>query len=279
MRSPEKIAPAVEGPGKTPLSQTPAGPGEEVPTGARSARLMKLARYLVMPVVLALVCLGLYLYVGSLTLDSIEQRSLNANVIVDRTVQHLRITAVATVVVVVLAIGAGILLTRPAMRKVAPYIIAVASTGQAMPSIGVIVLIAVLFNQVGFRVAVIALVISAFLPILRNTMVGINQVDRSVIEAGRGMGMTRRAVLWKIELPLAVPIMLAGIRTALIIVVGTAALATFINAGGLGDIINTGIKTARDPILITGAVLTAVLALAVDYVAGIAEDVLRPKGL
>jgi len=93
------------------------------------------------------------------------------------------------------------------------------------------------------------------------------------------MGMTKRAVLWKIELPLAVPIMLAGIRTALIIVVGTAALATFINAGGMGDFINTGIKLSRETILITGSVLTAVLALSVDYVAGIAEDVLRPKGL
>lgn len=245
----------------------------------KAARFLKLSRYLTMPIILALVCLGLYLWVGSLTLDSIEQRSLNSGVILDRTFQHLRITAVATIVVVVLAISLGVILTRPAMRKVAPYIIAVASTGQALPSIGIIVLLAVLFQSVGFRAAVIALVISAFLPILRNTMVGINQVDRSVIESGRGMGMTKSAVLFRIELPLAVPIMLAGIRTALIIVVGTAALATFINAGGLGDVINTGIKTSRDPILITGAVLTAVLALSVDYVAGIAEDIFRPKGL
>ncbi|MGI8648993.1 MAG: ABC transporter permease [Rubrobacter sp.] len=250
-----------------------------VKISGKAARFLKLARYLTMPIILALVCLGLYLYIGSLSLDSIEQRSLNARVIFDRTFEHLRITAVATVLVVVLAISAGVILTRPAMRKVAPYIIAVASTGQALPSIGIIVLLAVLFGAIGFRAAVIALLITAFLPILRNTMVGINQVDRSVIESGRGMGMTKRAVLFRIELPLAVPIMLAGIRTALIIVVGTAALATFINAGGLGDIINTGIKTSRNPILITGAVLTAVLALSVDYIAGIAEDIFRPKGL
>ncbi len=91
--------------------------------------------------------------------------------------------------------------------------------------------------------------------------------------------MTNTAVLFRIELPLAVPIMLAGIRTALIIVVGTATLATFINAGGMGDIINTGIKTSREPILITGSLLTAVLALSIDYLAGIAEDVLKPRGL
>jgi osmoprotectant transport system permease protein len=93
------------------------------------------------------------------------------------------------------------------------------------------------------------------------------------------MGMTKMAVLFRIELPLAVPIILAGVRTALIIVVGTAALATFINAGGMGDLINNGIKLRRTPVLLTGAVLTAVLALGVDWVAGIAEDVLRPKGL
>lgn len=127
--------------------------------------------------------------------------------------------------------------------------------------------------------AVLALVLYAFLPVMSNTMVGIRQVDRPTIEAARGMGMTKTAVLFRIELSLAIPIMLAGIRTALIIVVGTAALATFINAGGMGDIINTGIKTSREPILITGSVLTAVLALGIDYLAGIAEDVLKPKGL
>ena len=110
-------------------------------------------------------------------------------------------------------------------------------------------------------------------------MVGIQQVDSSVIEAGRGMGMTKTAVLFKIELPLAIPIMLAGIRTALILAVGTATLATFINAGGMGDMIDTGLSLSRDSILITGALLTAVLALGIDYIAGIAEDILKPKGL
>lgn len=276
---------ATEAPSREPEQEEKREEEEFVslPSGAKvstkTARFLKLARYLTVPLILALICLGLYLYIGSVNLDSIEQRSLNTSVIAQKLFRHLQITAVATLLVVVLAISAGIILTRPVMRRVAPYIIAVASTGQAMPSIGVIVLLAVLFNQFGFRVAVVALVITAFLPILRNTMVGIKQVDQSVIESGRGMGMTKRAVLFRIELPLAVPIMLAGIRTALIIVVGTAALATFINAGGLGDIINTGIKTSRDPILITGAILTAVLALSVDYIAGIAEDVFRPKGL
>ena len=164
------------------------------------------------------------------------------------------------------------------MSRVSEPIVSVASIGQAIPSIGVLVLAAMWY---GFnaRVAIFALVIYAFLPVLRNTMVGIRQVDQSVIEAGRGMGMTKSSVLFRIEIPLAVPIMLAGIRTALIIVVGTVTLATFIDAGGMGDIINTGIKLSRDSILYTGAILTGVLALTIDYVAGVVEDVLRPKGL
>jgi osmoprotectant transport system permease protein len=260
--------------GKTPQTPEPSGK-----TGTGSGTGRTLARYLVMPVFLVAVCVGLYLWISSLDLDSIEQRSINREVIFRSMIRHLEITGVATLIVVSLAVTAGVILTRPAFRRISPYITAIASTGQALPSIGVLILIAVLFNQVGPSVAVFGLVLYAFLPVMSNTIVGINQVDRPTIESARGMGMTRSAVLFKIELPLAVPIMLAGIRTALIIVVGTATLATFINAGGMGDIINTGIKTARDPILITGSVLTAVLALSIDYLAGIAEDVLKPRGL
>ena len=275
MRSTEQQrAPAPPEAGKTP--QTPESSGK---TGNGSGTGRTLARYLVMPVFLAAVCVGLYLWIGSLDLDSIEQRSINRELIFRSMIRHVEITAVATLIVVALAVTAGVILTRPAFRRISPYVTAVASTGQALPSIGVLILIAVIFNQVGPSVAVFGLVLYAFLPILSNTMVGLNQVDRPTIESARGMGMTKSAVLFKIELPLAVPIMLAGIRTALIIVVGTATLATFINAGGMGDIINTGIKTARDPILITGSILTAVLALSIDYLAGIAEDVLKPRGL
>ncbi|MBA2692615.1 MAG: ABC transporter permease [Rubrobacter sp.] len=281
MRTPEQTRPEEKTrPPQSEAAETKSGTsGKPGGGGPTSSLPYKLARYLTMPIILAGVCAALYIWVSSQTLDSIEARNLNAELIIQKTIRHLEITVIATIAVVALAVSAGVILTRPVMRRVSPYIVAVASTGQAMPSIGVIVLIAVLLNQFGFTIAIVALVITAFLPVLRNTMVGIQQVDQSVIEAGRGMGMTKRSVLWKIELPLAIPIMLAGIRTALIIVVGTAALATFINAGGMGDFINTGIKLSRETILITGSVLTAVLALSVDYVAGIAEDVLRPKGL
>lgn len=238
----------------------------------------KALRYLTLPLLLVAICVGLYLWVGSLELDSIEQRALNRDYIVQRIIQHLELSLITAVIVVVLAVTTGIILTRPAMRNVIPPVVALAGIGQAIPSIGLLVLFAILFGY-GPRWAILALVIYAFLPVLRNTMVGLQQVDRSVIEAGRGMGMTKSAVLFRIELPLAIPIMLAGIRTALILAVGTATLATFINAGGMGDMIDEGLSLSRESVLITGAVLTAVLALAIDYVAGVIEDVLKPKGL
>ena len=243
-----------------------------------SGALPRWVGYLTKPVLLGLVCLALYLYVSGLELDSIEQRELNAETITQRFIEHLQLTVAATVAVVVLAVTAGVLLTRPFARRISPFLVNVANIGQGLPSIGVLALLAIFFG-LGFRYALVGLIAYAFLPVLRNTMVGLRQVESAVIEAGRGMGMSKNAVLFRIELPLAVPIMLAGIRTALVITIGTATLATFIGAGGLGALIETGISLNRTPVLVTGAVLTSVLALFVDWLAGVAEDILRPRGL
>ncbi len=203
---------------------------------------------------------------------------MGAGFIREKLVEHLQLTFVSTVLVIVIAVPLGVMLTRPTLRRFSPAFLGVANIGQAVPSIGVLVLLAITVG-IGFDKAIYALVIYATLPVLRNTMVGLDQVDPSLIEAGRGMGLSSGGVLRRIELPLAVPVMLAGIRTALIINVGTATLATFIGAGGLGFIIDQGTRFNRTPVLIVGSVLTAVLALLLDWVAGIVEDVLRPKGL
>lgn len=258
----------------------PAGRNAEaatdVPVGVRWPG--RVARYVTMPVLLGLACLALYLYVSGQQLDSIEQRTMNREFVTTRLIEHIRLTVVSTVFVILIAIPLGVMLTRPFARMITPVFLGLANIGQTVPSIGVLVLLALAFG-IGFKYAIIALVVYSILPVLRNTMVGLQQVDASVIEAGRGMGMTKAGVLLRLELPLAVPVILAGVRTALIINVGTATLATFVNAGGLGDIINNGIVQNRQTVLITGSVLTAVLALLVDWVAGIGEDVLRPKGL
>ena len=237
------------------------------------------ASYLLMPVFLALVCLGLYLYVQSKELDTIEQRALNASRLGAAVWEHVQLTVVSTIFVILIAIPLGVFLTRPFTRRFRGVLLTVANIGQALPTIGVLALFAVGFLFIGFKAAIVGLVAYTVLPVLRNTMVGLQQVDENVLEAGRGMGISKMGVLTRIELPLAVPIILAGVRTALVINVGTAALATYINAGGLGDIIVAGLSTNRLTVQITGAGLTAVLALLVDYLAGIAEDVLRPKGL
>ena len=245
---------------------------------AERAPLPAAVRYGAMPVFLALASLALYLYIRSLELDSIEQRTLNREFITEKLVEHVKLTAVSTALVIVIAVPLGILLTRPVARRITPPVIAVANIGQAVPSIGLLVLLAVAFGT-GFKYAVYALVAYSLLPILRNTMVGLQGVDRALIEAARGMGMSKARVLARIELPLAVPVMLAGIRTALVINVGTATLATFVNAGGLGFLIANALALNRQPVLITGSALTAILALYVDWLAGVAEQVLRPKGL
>ncbi|MDQ3506077.1 MAG: ABC transporter permease [Actinomycetota bacterium] len=235
--------------------------------------------YLFMPVFLALVCAGLYIYVSNQELDTIEARSLNATNILNAIWEHIQLAAVSTVFVVLIAIPLGVVMTRPFTKSFRGVLLTLANIGQAVPTIGLLALLAVAFVFIGFSAAIVGLVAYAVLPVLRNTIVGLGQVDENILEAGRGMGISKFGVLRRIELPLSVPIILAGVRTALVINVGTATLAAYINAGGLGRIIIAGLSTNRITVQITGALLTAVLALLIDYLAGIAEDVLRPKGL
>lgn len=254
-------------------AQDPSAAYGGAPVGHRT-----LVGYLAMPLTLLAVLAATYFYVSSQELSNGEQRRLNTDVILTATREHIQLTVTSTILVLLIAIPMGIFLTRPMARVVTPPALAVFNIGQAIPSIGLIALLAIIWN-IGFWPAVVALVAYTVLPVLRNTMVGLRQVDASVIESARGMGMTRSMVLTRIELPLAVPIIMAGLRTALTINVGTATLGTFIGAGGLGGLIVAGFVQNRPLITVVGAILVAVLALSVDYVAGIAEEVLRPRGL
>jgi len=229
--------------------------------------------------IVVVVILGLLLaWVLSLELDSIEQRTLNWEYITRRVGEHLSLTVVASALVAVLAIPVGIATAKSPSKIVRAVVLAIANIGQATPAVGVVILLAIVW-QTGYTTALVALVIYAFLPVLRNTMVGIEQVDASVRESARGMGMTPLQVLLRIELPLAVPVILAGLRTALVFCVGVATIATFINAGGLGDMIVNGLKLQRFPVLAVGAVLVACIALLIDWVAGFVEDIVTPRGL
>ena len=235
-------------------------------------------RWLGMPVFLALVGVALYAYVSAQDLDSIEQRTLNAPDLTRRVIEHLQLAAVSTLIVIALAVPLGILATRRKARFVSPVVLILGNLGQAIPSLGLITLV-VLLAGVGFKSIVFGLVAYSALPILRNTMVGLQQVDQTLVKAARGMGLSGWQTLRLVELPLAVPVILAGVRTALIINIGTATLATFFGVQALGYVIFQGIQLDRTPVLLVGAVMASGLALLVDHLAGVVEELLTPRGL
>lgn len=232
----------------------------------------------ILPATALLLVAGTLTYISTAELDDIEARALTSEILLDKLYEHVLLVVISTIVVVVIGVPAGILLSRPWAKYFRAPVLAVANAGQAIPSIGILVLLALIYG-VGFNMAVVALVVYALLPILRNTIVGLQQVSPFVIDAAKGMGMNARRILFKVELPLAVPVMLAGIRVSLILNVGVATLATYTNAGGLGDLIERGIVFYRMPILLTGCLLTIALALLVDWLAGLIERRLTPKGI
>ncbi len=249
--------------------------------GAAKARSRIVGIWVAPFAILGLVGL-LLLYYNSLDLENAPIQQASAldwsTKLWPQTVQHLTIAFWATVIVIAVAVPLGVLLTRPAFRKVAPYVLTVANSGQALPAYGLLILFLILMGQ-GTSTVVWALVLYALLPVLRNTMVGLDQVDRATIEAGRGMGMTKMQALFRIELPLAVPVIIAGVRTATIINIGMATLAFLIGGGGLGITINSGLKLQQNEVLIVGAVMVAIVALTFDWLGAVAERYLKPRGL
>jgi osmoprotectant transport system permease protein len=211
-------------------------------------------------------------------LDPIEARQLDWSALRKLGWEHIKVTFVATFFVLATALPIGVALTRPKLRRFSGPVVAFANAGQATPVIGLIVLLA-LWIGFTFWVAVLALAIYAFLPVLRNTIVGLQQVDPTLVEAARGMGMSQMKTLATVELPLAAPVIMAGVRTALVLLVGTASFATFINAGGLGALIQAGINLFRYPILVSGAILIALLALVFEWAGRVLEAIVTPKGL
>lgn len=249
------------------------------PRGRRISREM-LLMLIVPPVLIALVFLGFVAWRATADLDGVETNQLRWSEITSLIVEHLRLTFVSAFFVVVTAIPAGIMLTRGRARAAAPIVVGIANAGQAAPSAGLIVLLFLLLTGwSSFWVAVLALSLYGFLPVLRNTITGLQGVDPALVEAGRGLGMTASGALVRIELPLAVPVIMAGLRTTLVLIAGTAALAFFIGAGGLGEMINTGITLFKFSLMVAGAVLVALIALLVEWIGRVLEVLTRPKGI
>ena len=193
--------------------------------------------------------------------------------------EHLQISIAATAIVLAVAVPLGIMLTRPWARRFTPFAIALANLGQGVPAIGTFVLVLLVLFRNGFLASIIGLAVYSALPVLRGTLVGLDQVDQSVIRAARGMGLSTGQVLRRIELPLSVPIVLTGIRTTLVLTVSTATLAAFVGGGGIGQLLTAGQAMNRATLTVTGAVVAAGYALLADWLGALAEDLLRPRGL
>jgi osmoprotectant transport system permease protein len=251
---------------------------EAPPPPVREKRRITWQKLTFLPAVVAAVLLATWLWFQQATLDTISENAIAGGVVWKLVKQHIYLTAVSTFFVLIIAIPLGILLTRKMFRKATPVALAFANMGQATPAIGLLALL-VIWLGIGRRSALIGIIIYAILPVLSNTIAGLKANDPTLLESARGIGMSPVGVLTKVELPLAVPLILAGVRTALVLNVGTATLATFGGGGGLGVLITTGITTQRMPILVLGSVLTVALALMVDWLASLAELLLRPRGL
>ncbi|OUZ09745.1 ABC transporter permease [Aeromicrobium sp. PE09-221] len=237
-----------------------------------------IARYVTQPLVCVLVVVGCLVFVQTADVSDSEARALAISNLLPLFGQHLSVSLIATVVTVVVAVPIGVLLTRGPMRRYSKPIITVAGFGQAAPAIGLIALGAAIFG-IGTFGAAAALVVYGLLPIIANTVAGIDSVDPKLVEAGRGMGMSGFSTLVRVEVPLALPIIVAGVRTALVLIVGTAALVSFTGGGGLGHLITSGIKLQQNVVLIIGALLIASLALFIDWIARVVEIVASPKGV
>ncbi|MBF6132304.1 ABC transporter permease [Nocardia otitidiscaviarum] len=246
---------------------------------ARAERRAERIRLVAQPLLAVLLSAGVLVWAFARDLTATQRASLTADNIATVTRQHVLITVTVVAIVVVIAVPLGTLLTRPRFRRLTPLFVGLANIGAAAPAIGLIVLFYLITRTTGFWIGVAPIVLLSLLPVLRNTILGYDEVDPAIVDAGRGQGMSAATVLRRIEFPLAVPYILAGLRTSLVLAVGTATLSFLVSAGGLGILIDTGYKLRDNVTLWVGALLTVALALFIDWLGALAERFLGPRGL
>lgn len=217
--------------------------------------------------------LGIYLQ-GAGTIDDFLYYQED---IVYLTVQHIELVLLSGGLAILIAIPVGVLLSRPRFQKVAESAMQVLNVGTTIPTLAILAL-AMSFLGIGTVPAVFGLTIASLLPIVRNTYIGLKEVPAHLKEAASGIGMTELQMLFQVEIPNALFVIFAGIRTALAVNVGTVPLAFLIGGGGLGELIFTGIDLDEPIMMLAGAIPTAVLAIAIDSVVGAVSYVTVPKG-
>ncbi|MFW5871348.1 MAG: ABC transporter permease [Verrucomicrobiota bacterium] len=192
--------------------------------------------------------------------------------------EHITLVAISMALATVTGLTVGIVFTRRSLRKVSGIIMYIVGLGQTIPSIAVLALVMGVLN-IGAKTAIFALFIYSVLPIARNTLAGITSVPPSMIDAAKGMGMTPFRILVSVELPNSMRVILTGFRVALIINIGTAALAYLIGAGGLGELIFTGIDMMQTEKMLAGALPVTIMALFADFLCSLLRYALIPRGL
>jgi osmoprotectant transport system permease protein len=190
--------------------------------------------------------------------------------------RHIELVVISVLLGIVISIPLGIFLSRH--RRMAGPVLAVAGTIQTIPGLVMLGFALILFG-IGMRPALAALSLYAILPILRNTYTGITEVEARYIDAGRGIGMTSMQILAKVELPLALPSIVSGIRISTVYIVSWATLAGLIGAGGLGDLIWTGLSNYNSRYILAGAIPSAILAFLFSGLIGLLQKALTPRGI
>ena len=190
--------------------------------------------------------------------------------------EHLQLTGTAILSAILIGVPVGIAITR--YKRLADPILAIASVFQTIPSIAFFGIL-IPFLGIGKNTAILVLFLYALLPIVKNTYTGIKEVSPFMIDAGRGMGMTNLQILRMVELPQSLSVIMAGVRIATVINIGTTTIAAYLGAGGLGELIFTGIPMYRNEMILAGALPAALLAIIADRLLGYVELRLTPKGL
>jgi glycine betaine/choline ABC-type transport system substrate-binding protein/ABC-type proline/glycine betaine transport system permease subunit len=200
----------------------------------------------------------------------------NYQKIFELTIEHIGLTVFAVLIAMVIGIPLGIVITKN--KKLANGVLGTSGVIQATPSLALLGFL-IPFLGIGEVPAIIMVILYSLLPIIKNTYVGLSGVDPNLIEASKGMGMTDRQILFRIKLPIAYPLIMAGLRISVVSAVGLMTLAAFIGAGGLGYLVYSGVQTVNNAMILSGAIPAMILALLLDYLVGKTEDVLTPYGI
>ncbi|MCY1590488.1 ABC transporter permease [Staphylococcus pettenkoferi] len=200
----------------------------------------------------------------------------NGQELFKKALEHLEISVIALLIAIIVAVPIGIMLSR--MKRTSNVVLTIAGVLQTIPTLAVLAIMIPIFG-VGKMAAIIALFIYVLLPILNNTVLGVQQIDSNLKDAAMSMGMTRLQMMKDVELPLALPLILSGVRLSAVYVISWATLASYVGAGGLGDFVFNGLNLYNANMIIAAAIAVTILALIVDFVLSRIEKWAVPKGL